>query len=101
MSPTKHSPTENCKLILSRLSRSSSNPFILSKSPTQTPKQKVLQKLILSYFHNVIHILSQLTENETLQLALTESAKIVPYVIGSRKAVKAYLRVSFDFGGYE
>ncbi|KAG6865341.1 hypothetical protein C0991_003378 [Blastosporella zonata] len=62
------------------------------KAPTQTPKFKTLQKLILSYFHNVIHILSQLTDNELLKLAVTESAKIIPYIVSSRKAVKLYLK---------
>ncbi|KAF8556773.1 Noc2-domain-containing protein [Imleria badia] len=62
------------------------------KPPTQTAKQKALQKLILSYFNNVIHLIPQLTDNEMLQLALAESAKILPYVTTSRKAVKAYLK---------
>ncbi|KAG6810857.1 hypothetical protein H0H92_010041 [Tricholoma furcatifolium] len=62
------------------------------KPPTQTPKFKTLQKLILSYFHNVIHILSQLTNNDLLHLAVTESAKLIPYVVSSRKAVKSYLK---------
>jgi nucleolar complex protein 2 len=66
-----------------------------SKPPTQTPAQKALQKLILSYFHNIIHILSQLTQAEMLTLALVESAKVVPYVVGSRKAVRAYLKVRY------
>ncbi|KAF5375408.1 hypothetical protein D9615_007998 [Tricholomella constricta] len=62
------------------------------KPPTQTPKFKTLQKLILAYFHNVIHILSQLTDNDLLQLAVTESAKLIPYIVSSRKAVKLYLK---------
>ncbi|KAJ3995984.1 Noc2-domain-containing protein [Lentinula boryana] len=62
------------------------------KPPTQTDKFKTLQKMILSYFHNVIHVLSQLTDNEMLQLAVTESAKITPYIISNRKAVKLYLK---------
>nr|GAT50248.1 Noc2-domain-containing protein [Mycena chlorophos] len=62
------------------------------KPPTQTPTLKGLQKLILSYFQNVIHILSQLTDSDMLQLAVAESAKIVPYIISSRKAVKLYLK---------
>lgn len=64
-----------------------------SKPPTQTAKQKTLQKLILAYFNNVIHLIPQLTDKETLQLAFAESAKILPYVTTSRKAVKAYLKV--------
>ena len=68
--------------------------LFFSKPPTQTQKFKTLQKLILSHFHNVTHILSQLTDEDTLRLALTESAKLVPYIISSRKSVKAYLKVS-------
>lgn len=67
--------------------------FFNSKAPTQTQKLKTLQKLILSYFHNIIHMLSQLTDKEMLQLAVTESAKLIPYIISSRKAVKLYLKV--------
>ncbi|KAJ7260970.1 Noc2p family-domain-containing protein [Mycena haematopus] len=62
------------------------------KPPAQTPKLKALQKMILSYFQNVIHILSQLTDDEMLKVAVTESAKIIPYIVSSRKAVKAYLK---------
>lgn len=68
--------------------------MLSSKPPTQTQKFKTLQKLILSYFHNVIHILSQLTDNELLQLAVTEGTKLVPYIVSSRKAVKLYLKAS-------
>ncbi|KAH0579853.1 hypothetical protein H2248_002680 [Termitomyces sp. 'cryptogamus'] len=64
------------------------------KPPTQTHKFKTLQKLILSYFHNVIHVLSQFTDNELVQLAVTESAKLIPYIVSSRKAVKLYLKAS-------
>ncbi|KAF8154012.1 Noc2p family-domain-containing protein [Crassisporium funariophilum] len=62
------------------------------KAPTQTQKFKTLQKLILSHFSNITHILSQLTDEDTLRLAITESAKLVPYIINSRKAVKSYLK---------
>ncbi|KAF5345806.1 hypothetical protein D9756_010886 [Leucocoprinus leucothites] len=66
------------------------------KPPTQTAKFKTLQKMILAYFHNVIHLLSQLTDKELLRLAVTESAKIIPYVVSSRKSVKSYLKTSLD-----
>ncbi|KAH7909312.1 Noc2-domain-containing protein [Hygrophoropsis aurantiaca] len=62
------------------------------KAPTQSAKQKTIQKLILSYFNNIIHLLSQLTDTEILQLAITESANILPYVITSRKLIKLYLK---------
>ena len=71
---------------------------ISSKAPTQTQKFKTLQKLILSFFSNITHLISQLTDEDTLRLAITESAKLVPYIINSRKAVKLYLKVcAFPF----
>lgn len=33
-------------------------------------------------------------DTEMTILALSESAKLLPYIIGSRKAVKVYLKVS-------
>lgn len=53
--------------------------------------------MILAYFHNVIHLLSQLTDTELLHLAIMESSKIIPYVVSSRKSVKQYLKV----GGFK
>ena len=52
-----------------------------------------MQKLVLSYFHNVLHLMSQISDNEILRLALSESAKLLPYVTSSRKTVKLYLKV--------
>ncbi|KAF9445982.1 Noc2-domain-containing protein [Macrolepiota fuliginosa MF-IS2] len=66
------------------------------KPPTQTHKFKTLQKMILAYFHNMIHLLSQLTNTELLRLAVTESAKIIPYVVSSRKSVKLYLKTCLE-----
>ena len=71
---------------------------ISSKAPTQTQKFRTLQKLILSFFSNITHIVSQLTDEDTLRLAITESAKLVPYIINRPKVVKLYLKVcSFPF----
>ncbi|TFY62316.1 hypothetical protein EVJ58_g3941 [Rhodofomes roseus] len=66
------------------------------KGPTQTPKWKTLQKLILSYFYNAVHLVSQLSDTEMLRMAVTESSKLLPYVMSSRKAVKVYLKSSLD-----
>lgn len=66
-----------------------------SKAPTQTQKLKTLQKLITSFFHNVIHIMSQLSDPELLKMAVTESTKILPYVVSNRKTIKLYLKVTF------
>lgn len=68
-----------------------------SKAPMQTQKLRTLQKLITSFFHNVIHIMSQLSDPELLKMAVTESTKILPYVISSRKTIKLYLKVTFTW----
>ncbi|KAI0255426.1 Noc2-domain-containing protein [Lactifluus subvellereus] len=62
------------------------------KPPTQTQKLKTLQKLILSFFHNIIHLISQLSDPEMLKMAVTESTKILPYITSSRKTIKQYLK---------
>lgn len=64
-----------------------------SKPPTATPKLQTLQKLIQSYFLNILHILDQLTDAEMIKLAVEESAKIIPWVLGSRRGIKLYLKV--------
>lgn len=71
-----------------------------SKQPTQTQKFRTLQKLVLSYLNNIIHILLQLTDNEMLRLALSGSAKLIPYIMSSRKAVKQYLKVGRLYGSF-
>jgi len=68
-----------------------------SKAPTQTHKLKTLQKLITSFFHNTIHLVSQLSDSDLLKMAVTESTKILPYVLSSRKTVKLYLKVSIAY----
>ncbi|KAI0830150.1 Noc2-domain-containing protein [Trametes gibbosa] len=67
------------------------------KAPTQTNKWKTLQKLIFSYFHNVLHLMGQISDNDMLRLAFTETAKLAPYVTGSRKTVKVYLKTCLSY----
>lgn len=62
------------------------------KGPTQTTKWKALQKLVLSYFYNAVHLISQLSDTEMLRLTVSESSKLLPYVMSSRKAIKVYLK---------
>jgi nucleolar complex protein 2 len=38
-------------------------------------------------------MMEQISDPELLKLAITESARLVPYVITSRKAIKLYLKV--------
>ena len=41
--------------------------------------------------------MSQISDNDMLRLALSETAKLVPYVTSSRKTVKLYLKVRILF----
>ena len=43
-----------------------------------------------------MHIAGQLTEPETVKLAVNESAKLIPYVMNSRRTVKMYLKVQWQ-----
>ena len=56
-----------------------------------------MQKLIISYFLNVLHLIGQISDNDMLRLAFNETAKLVPYVMGSRKTVKLYLKTCLDY----
>jgi hypothetical protein len=40
-----------------------------------------------------MNLISHLTDADMLHMAVNESAKVIPYVVGSRKAVKDYLKV--------
>ena len=51
-----------------------------------------------SYFRDVIGTLGQLTDKEMLKSAVTQSAKIVPWVVSSRRALKQYLKVGLFSG---
>ncbi|KIY63741.1 Noc2-domain-containing protein [Cylindrobasidium torrendii FP15055 ss-10] len=62
-------------------------------APVQTPKLRTLQKLILSFFHNAMTLVEQVTDAKLLRVVVEESARVVGYVGSSRKSVKAYLRV--------
>jgi nucleolar complex protein 2 len=66
---------------------------VSSKPPPHTPKFNTLQKLIKAFFHNIISLLDQLTDPEMLQLAVLESAKLVPWVLNNRRGIKIYLKV--------
>jgi hypothetical protein len=66
----------------------------ISKLPVQSTKQRTLSKLILSFFYNIMHIIGQLSDPTTIRLALSASARLLPYVLTSRKAAKTYLKAS-------
>ena len=57
--------------------------------------------MILSFFHNAVHLLTQLQDTELLVLALKEIAKLIPYVTSSRKSIKIYLKVRWQVFYYD
>ncbi|KAH9922309.1 Noc2-domain-containing protein [Epithele typhae] len=64
-------------------------PIVLEHhSSTQTTKWKTLQKLITSYFLNVLHFVGQVSDNDMLP---------VPYITGTRKTIKLYLKTCLDY----
>ncbi|KZO97466.1 Noc2-domain-containing protein [Calocera viscosa TUFC12733] len=66
------------------------------KPPAQTKKHATLQKMILSYFNNILHLLDQLPDGDMKVLVLSDSAKVIPYIVSSRKVVKDYLKLLLD-----
>ncbi|EJD52613.1 Noc2-domain-containing protein [Auricularia subglabra TFB-10046 SS5] len=62
------------------------------KPPIQTAKQQQLQRVIHAYIHNVLHLIEQGSDHDTLLLAVKETGKMVPYFVSSRKTVKTYLK---------
>ncbi|KAH7108093.1 Noc2-domain-containing protein [Auriculariales sp. MPI-PUGE-AT-0066] len=62
------------------------------KPPVQTAKQQQLQRVIHSYIQNVLHLVEQSPDHNTVLLACKETAKVVPYFVSSRKTVKVYLK---------
>ena len=41
--------------------------------------------------------MGQVSDNDMLRLALSETAKLVPYITSSRKTVKLYLKTCLDY----
>ncbi|KIM24518.1 hypothetical protein M408DRAFT_331746 [Serendipita vermifera MAFF 305830] len=62
------------------------------KPPLNSPKQQSLTRLISSFFKSILHLLSQITNPQMVTTCLTDSAKLVPYIVGNRKIVKSYVK---------
>ncbi|WFD29503.1 Nucleolar Complex 2 protein [Malassezia sp. CBS 17886] len=61
--------------------------------PTSAKKWPVLARCVRSYFGSVVHMLRTLPEADMVYVALTESAKMVPYVHQDRRMLRDYVRV--------
>ncbi|PWN21196.1 Noc2-domain-containing protein [Microstroma glucosiphilum] len=66
------------------------------KLPTNNKKFALLQRPIQIYFANLHHLLRTITEPEMLYVAVTESAKMVPFVMNNRRMAREYIKVLLD-----
>ena len=69
------------------------SPVLPRKLPAQTPKLRVLQKLLHPYLQSIIHFVNQLSDADMQRLTVQESSKILPYALSNRKTIRAYLKV--------
>ena len=74
-----------------------------SRSKTQQPKKpnQSLNRLILSHFSTLLYLIKSLPSTPTgddagglLATAVSESTKLLSWVLGARKHLRAYLKVS-------
>jgi len=63
------------------------------KVPTSSKKWSTLVRPLRSYFMSVLHLLRTLPEPDMVYVALTESAKMVPYLQHDRRVTRDYVRV--------
>ncbi|PVF96820.1 Noc2-domain-containing protein [Serendipita vermifera] len=62
------------------------------KPPIQSTKQQSLTRLVSTFFTSTMYLLGQLSNPQLVIVCLSESAKLVPYIIGNRKIVRNYLK---------
>jgi nucleolar complex protein 2 len=53
---------------------------------------------VKSYFASFVRLLRQLSDTEMVTLAITESARLVPYIVGNRRVAKDYVNVGRPSG---
>lgn len=67
-----------------------------SKIATNTSQYALSQRLIKSYFvslHALLESASRADTNEIPAMAVNESAKLVPWIVGNRKVARAWVKV--------
>ena len=84
-------------------------------SPPKTPNPSSLTRLLLSHFSTLLHLIKSLPSTPSsvqsaqqeeedagglLLMAVGESTKLLPWIMGARKHVRAYLKVSPSFRLY-
>jgi len=66
------------------------------KVPTHTPKWNALYRPVRSYYLSVVQLLRTVAEPDMVYAALTESAKMVPYLHQDRRVTRDYMRVLLE-----
>ncbi|CAO1614666.1 unnamed protein product [Parajaminaea phylloscopi] len=66
------------------------------KLPTNNKKFALLQRPIQTYFSNLHHLLGTLSEQKMVSVAVTESARMVPYLINNRRMAREYIKVMLE-----
>ena len=66
------------------------------KVPTHTPKWHALYRPVRSYFLSVVQLLRTVAEPDMVYAALTESAKMVPYLHQDRRVTRDYMRALLE-----
>lgn len=62
------------------------------KVPTHTKRWSTLVRPIRSYFLSVVHLLKTMPEADMVYVALTESAKMIPYLHQDRRVARDYIK---------
>ncbi|PWN26332.1 Noc2-domain-containing protein [Jaminaea rosea] len=66
------------------------------KLPTNSKKFSILQRPIQTYFSNLHHLLKSLPEQEMVYVAVTESARMVPFLMNNRRMAREYVKTMLD-----
>lgn len=71
-----------------------------SKIATQTRKYALIQRLLKLYFsslHSLLSSLSLSAQGALISLCVSESSRLLPYIVSSRPLIKAHLRLVLSF----
>lgn len=66
------------------------------KLPTNKKKYSLLQRPIQTYFANLHHLLGTLSEQKMVSFVVSESAKMVPYLVNNRRMAREHVKVMLE-----
>ena len=71
---------------------------VYSKLASNSKAYATAQRLIKSYFVSLQSLLATTSSDSGIpSLAVSESGKLVPWIVGNRKVARAWTKVSFSF----